>query len=159
MWRVALITALALTSAGCLGSDLADSVEGSWQLTSGTVDGQEIPIIEAHPITITFEGDQVSGTAACNGYGATYELDGSTITISDLAMTEMGCFPEEIMQAESMFATALTRVETVSVDGDLTSSGDGVELVFEAIEPVPETASGWRSRRTVSRNGIPVTKV
>lgn len=137
MWKVALITALALTANACLGSDFADSVEGSWRLTTGTVDGEDIPIIEDHPITLTFEGDQVSGTAACNGYGATYELDGSTIIVSDLAMTEMACVPEEIMQAESMFATALTRVDAVSLDGELTLSGDGVALVFEATEPVP----------------------
>jgi len=134
MWRVALITALALISTACLGSDFADSVEGSWQMTSGTVDGEEIPIIETHPISITFEDDQVSGTASCNGYGGTFELDESTITFSDLAMTEMGCSPEEIMQAESMFATAITRVDRVSLDGNLTLSGAGVEMVFEAIE-------------------------
>jgi heat shock protein HslJ len=103
-------------------------------MTSGTVDGEEIPIIETHPISITFEDDQVSGTASCNGYGGTFELDESTITFSDLAMTEMGCSPEEIMQAESMFATAITRVDRVSLDGNLTLSGAGVEMVFEAIE-------------------------
>ncbi|HEX6299466.1 MAG TPA: META domain-containing protein [Acidimicrobiia bacterium] len=139
MWRVALLTGLALTSTACLGSDFADSVEGSWQMTTGTVDGKEIPLLDSHPISITFQGDQVSGTASCNGYGGTYELDGSTITFSELAMTEMACSPEETMQAEAMFATALPRVDRVSLDGQLTLSGDDVEMVFEAIEPVPES--------------------
>jgi len=139
MWRVALITALALISTACLGSDFADSVEGSWQMTSGTVDGEEIPIVETHPISITFEGDQVSGTASCNGYGGTFELDESSITFSDLAMTEMGCSPEEVMQAESMFATAIARVDRVSLEGQLTLSGAGVEMVFDALEPLPKS--------------------
>lgn len=139
MWRVALITGLALVSTACLGSDFADSVEGSWQMTSGTLDGKEIPLVESHPITITFRDEQVSGTASCNGYGGTYELDGSMITFSGLAMTEMACSPEETMQAEAMFATAIARVDSVSLDGQLTLSGDDIEMLFEAIEAVPES--------------------
>jgi heat shock protein HslJ len=141
MWRVALITALVMISTACLGSDFADSVEGSWQMTSGTVDGNQIPIVDTHPISIAFDQDEVSGTASCNGYGGTYELDGSTITFRDLAMTEMACSPEETMQAETMFATALTRVDSVSLDGELTLSGDGVEMVFDAVEPVPGSST------------------
>lgn len=140
MWRVGLITALALISTACLGSDFADSVEGSWQMTSGTLDGKTIPLVDSHPISLTLEGDQVSGTASCNGYGGTYELDRSTITFSGLAMTDMACSPEETMEAEAMFASAITRVDRVALDGQLTLTGDGVEMAFETLEPVPETA-------------------
>jgi heat shock protein HslJ len=55
-------------------------------------------------------------------------------------MTEMACSPPETMTAEAMYAEALTRVDTVAVDQGLTLSGDGVELVFEALEPVPDAA-------------------
>jgi heat shock protein HslJ len=140
MRRFALLIAIALTSAACLEPGSTDSVEGPWQLTRGTVDGEEIPILESHPITIVFEGNQVSGTASCNGYGGTYDRSGSTITFDDLAMTEMACSPPETMTAEAMYAEALTRVDTVTVDQGLTLSGDGVELVFEALEPVPDAA-------------------
>jgi heat shock protein HslJ len=102
-------------------------------MTSGRVDGEEIPLLDSHPITITFEGSEVSGTAACNGYGGTFELDGSEITVGALAMTEMACFPEETMQAEAMFGTALPRVQTVAIDDQMTLSGEGVELVFESV--------------------------
>lgn len=135
MRKLALLSLIALVATACLGSDFADSVEGSWQMTSGTVDGEEILLLDSHPVTIAFEGDQVSGTAACNGYGGTFELDGSEIAISGLAMTEMACFPEETMHAEAMFGTAITRVETVAIDDQMTLSGDGVEMVFEALEP------------------------
>ena len=128
-----MISLIAVLATACLGSDFADSVEGSWQMTSGTVDGEEIPLLASHPITITFDGDEVSGTAACNGYSGAFELDGSEIAFGALAMTEMACFPEETMQAESMFGTALTRVETVTIDEQMTLSGDGVELVFDAV--------------------------
>jgi heat shock protein HslJ len=129
-----------MIAAACLGSDFADSLEGSWQLKSGVIDGEDIPILDSHPVSITFDGDQVSGTASCNGFGGTYGLDGATITIGDLAMTEMGCSPEETMQAEAMFAEGITRVDTVTLDGGLALSGDGVEMMFEALQPVPEAA-------------------
>ncbi|HEU4894840.1 MAG TPA: META domain-containing protein [Acidimicrobiia bacterium] len=133
MRKLALVSLVAVLTTACLGSDFADSVEGSWQMTSGTVDGEEIPLLDSHPITITFEGDEVSGTAACNSYGGTFELDGSEITFGALAMTEMACTPEETMQAEAMFGTALTRVQTVAIDDGMTLSGEGVELVFEPV--------------------------
>ncbi len=146
MRKLALITVLTLVASACLGSDFADSVEGAWQMTTGTVDGQPIPAPESHPITITFQGDQVSGTASCNGYGGTFQIDGSSISIGELAMTEMACSPEETMEAEAMFSDAITRVDTVSIDGALTLSADGVEMVFEKLEPVPEeelTGTRW----------------
>lgn len=137
MKRLALLASIALLTVACLGSDFADSVEGAWQMTSGTVDGEQIPLVESHPITIDFDEDgQVGGTAACNGYGGSYELSGADISFGNLAMTEMACFPEETMQAEAMFANAISRVDTVAVDGELTLSGQGVELAFEALEPV-----------------------
>jgi heat shock protein HslJ len=135
MRKLALLSLIALAATACLGSDFADSVEGSWQMTSGTVDGEEISLLDSHPVTITFEGNQVSGTAACNGYGGTFDLDGSEIAIGELAMTEMACVPEEIMQIEAMFATAISRVETVGIDEQMTLSGEGVELVFESLDP------------------------
>ena len=138
MRRIALLGSFVLLTAACLGADFADSIAGSWQMTSGRVDGEEIPLIESHPITITFEDDQVSGRAACNSYGGSYELSDSSISFGDLAMTEMACFPGETMEAEALFAEAITRVETISLDEGLTLSADGVEMVFAALEQVPE---------------------
>ncbi|HUG08259.1 MAG TPA: META domain-containing protein [Acidimicrobiia bacterium] len=138
MDRIAFLAVLALLATACLGSDFADSVEGSWQMTSGTVHGEEIPVLDSHPITIHFEGDQVGGTAACNSYGGTFSMSGSRITVSNLAMTEMACFPEEVMRAEALFTETITRVGNVALDEALTLSGDGVEMVFEALEPVPD---------------------
>lgn len=129
---------IAVLSTACLGADFADSVEGSWQLTSGTVHGGEIQLVETHPITIHFEGDAVGGTASCNQYGGVFELSGSSISFSDLAMTEMACFPHETMDAEALYSQALGMVTTVEVDDGLTLSGPDVELVFTSLPPVPE---------------------
>lgn len=131
MKRTITLLVVALMAAACSGSGA--EVEGSWQLTSGTVDGTSIPILETHPITISFDGNEVSGTASCNSYGGSFEKSGETISFGNLAMTEMACHPPETMEAESMFGEALGRVDTFDVDGStLTLTADGVELIFEA---------------------------
>jgi len=138
MKKLTSILTLALLSTACLGSDFTDSLSGTWQLTSGTVNGVEIPLVETHPITITFDGDMVGGTASCNGYGGTYELSAASITFSDMAITEMACMPQETMEAEALYTTGLAVVDTVEVEDGLTLSGPGVELVFESLPPVPD---------------------
>lgn len=133
MRKIIAIGTVALAMTACLGSDFADSVEGSWQLVSGTVDGVEVPVIDTHPITIVFEGDQVSGVAACNSYSGSYSLDGSSIEFGDIAMTEMACVdPPGVMEAEAAFAAGLIGVDTVTIDDGLALSGPSVELVFES---------------------------
>lgn len=138
MKRLVLVAVMAVVATACLGSDFADSVEGSWQLTEGTVNGEVVPIIDSHPITLTFDGEQVGGTASCNSYGGTFQLDGSTISFSNLAMTEMACMPEETMIAEQVYASGLTMVEALSLDQTLVLSGPDVELTFDRLEPVPD---------------------
>lgn len=130
MKRLALFSVCALALSACLGSDFADSVEGTWRMTSGTVDGEEIPFVASHPITIAFDNGEVRGTASCNGYSGSYELSGSEITFGNLSMTEMACFPEETMAAEAAYAAAIPRVETIAIDTQLTLTGEDVELVF-----------------------------
>jgi heat shock protein HslJ len=138
MKRLALLSVIGLALVACLGSDFSDSVNGTWQMTSGVVDGEDIPALDDHPITISFEDDWVTGTAACNGYSGTYQLSSSGISFDGLAMTEMACFPEHVMRAESMYAEAITRVDTVTLDNGLILSGEGVELIFETLEPAPD---------------------
>lgn len=137
-----LVLATTLLIAACGGSsgssDPTDDIEGSWQLTEGRVEGETVPIIDDHPITITFDGVNVSGTAACNGYGGVFERSGSSISFPDLAITEMACFPPEVMDAEQLFARGLTLVDTVSGDGDLSLTGSDVEMTFAPLEPVPD---------------------
>lgn len=146
MRTITLASILALVTAACLGSDFADSLQGSWELTSGIVDGEEIPLLDSHPITIHFDADRVTGTASCNSYSGGFELSGSEIRFEGLAMTEMACFPEGAMRAEAMYTDAISRVESVSLDEGLTLRGENVELVFDALEPVSDaelTGTVW----------------
>lgn len=157
MRRLALALLVIIVAAGCLGSDFADSVEGSWRMVSGTIDGEEIPLADSNPVTIAFEGDRLNGVAACNSYSGTFDLDGSRITIGSVAMTEMACFPEELMQTEAMFGQALTRVDSVTLDDSLILSADRVELVFDRVEPVEDielTNTVWALESLVDGDSV-----
>lgn len=113
-------------------------LDGSWQLTSGTHQGTAIEPIATHPVNMTFDGSEVTGTAACNRYGGTFDTTGSEISFSEMIRTEMACFPTEVMDLEDNYLTALLSVTGVSVtDGLLVLSGDTTTLEFEELPPVP----------------------
>ncbi|MEE8406481.1 MAG: META domain-containing protein [Acidimicrobiia bacterium] len=136
MRRIALIPFLALVITACIVP--TSSLEGAWQLETGTFDGVPIPMVASHPITMTLEGDQITGTAACNGYGGTYHVSGGLFSITEFAMTEMACFPTEVMASERVYTNALFNVEAAEkIDGKLVMSGSRTEMVFAEFEPVP----------------------
>jgi heat shock protein HslJ len=113
------------------------SIEGSWQLGSGTLDGAPIPMVDGFPITLTVDGESVGGTAACNGYGGSYTVDDDGIAFSEFGATAMACIPEETMASEGAYLEALTRATSVTSTADtLTLTGEGVELVFSELAPV-----------------------
>jgi heat shock protein HslJ len=136
--KLSVLLVLALLAAACGSEDPADSPgstpDGDWQLTGG------VAIVDGFPITMSIEGREVSGRAACNSYFGTVTVDGDRIAIGELGATEMGCEPA-VMEAEAAFMAALLEVATFERDGDrLTLSGPETELSFEPVTPVP-TAS------------------
>ncbi len=136
---------LVLVLAGCGGSTSTPQTDpgdgdpqGDWHLVEGTVNGQEVPILEDHRITLTLEGSRVSGTAACNGYGGTLRVDGGRLHIEDLAQTAMACVDEAAMTAEAIYMSGLATVESIGLDGEeLLVQGPGVELRFVELAPPP----------------------
>lgn len=126
MMRLAL---LVLLLAACSG---AGTIDGNWQLTSGTSGDQSIPLSEANPITIEFSGDQVSGSGGCNQYSGTFEVDGSSISFGAIAITERACLEDDVMQAESLYGRTLTHATTYTINGDqLTLTGPAGVLTFD----------------------------
>jgi len=120
------------------GSEPAD-VEGPWALVAGTVDGNAIPLVDGHPITIRFDGTEVGGTAACNSYGGRVTSVDARLTITDLGMTDMAC-EAAVMAAESAYIGALVKVTRIAaVDDELILDGDDVAMRFERL-PLPPTA-------------------
>lgn len=123
---------------GDLSDDGTDALVGtSWTLVSGTAPDGDIPIVDGWPVTLTFNDDaRLGGTAACNGYGSTYSIDGNQIRLDGIDHTEMGCEPD-VMASETTFIQALAGVDTVELGQQLTLTGPGIELVFGPSVPVP----------------------
>lgn len=110
---------------------------GDWLLTAGTVDGSALPLDPKWPVTLAVEGSRIGGTSACNSYGAEIVVAGGEVRFGDVGMTMMGC-EEPVMAIESAYLAALGRVRQAARDGDaLILAGDGVELRFEPIPPIP----------------------
>ncbi len=112
-------------------------VEGSWQLDSGTVRDEPVPLVTGHRITLTIEGDSATGGAACNRYGGTIRIDGDSLSLGGITATEMGCQPA-VMSSEEAYLAALRLVDTLRRDGAvLVLSGGETVLRFSRLPPVP----------------------
>jgi heat shock protein HslJ len=165
--------ALFVTLAGCVGGanspnprpradpppSAADVVEatGSWQMSSGTVDGVGFRIVPDAPITMTVKGSDVGGRSACNHYGAEFVVEDGEVRLRMSSMTMMAC-PEPAMSAETAFVGAIGRVTGATRDGDrLTLTGPGVELVFDRLAPVPVAAlvgTDWVLESLISGDAV-----
>ena len=133
-----LLVVLTLLAAACGSEDPtgspASTPDGDWVLTGG------VALVDGFPITMSIDGDQVSGRAACNSYFGTVTIDANRLTIGELGATEMGCEPA-VMDAEAAFIAALLEVTAFDRNGDLlTLSGPGIDLSFEPVVPVPTAA-------------------
>lgn len=134
----ALVAALLLVACDWLTNGEPE-LDGAWQLTSGTYDGAAIVVPGDARITMTIEGDTIGGTAACNQYGGTFDLDGRTISIGPLSVTEMAC-DGPIMAAESAFLAALADVDTLEPSRSLHLTGPASDLQFMTLPPVDDAA-------------------
>jgi heat shock protein HslJ len=113
--------------------------DGSWQLITGRANGSDVPILDDHPITLTIEGSEIGGTAACNSFGGRLTVSDGRLQIEDLGMTAMAC-EEAAMAAEAAFTSALAAVTSIEGDGhQLVLRGPDVELRFDSL-PEPPTS-------------------
>lgn len=128
--------------------DAVDDIIGTveWILTSATVDGSPLGLLDSHPVTLRLDGADVGGTAACNSYFGTLIGRGGQL-FDGFGVTEMACDPPAAMDLESAFLAALLRTSDAARDGaSLVLTGDGVELRFDEIPPTPDAdleATAW----------------
>ena len=132
---------LGLLGCGSAGApttrDAPVDATGTWQLTSGEMDGIAMALAPDFPISMTVDGSQVSGRSACNFYSGEIVVDGGRVRFSQTSMTQMAC-QDVVMAAESAFFAALGRIGAASLDdGGLVLSGPGVRLEFERLPPPP----------------------
>ena len=130
---IALVLAAVLTACGGPGEPVeppgggnrsestneGTTLEGTeWVLTS--LDGNSA--VEGSTITLAFHnGDEISGNAGCNYYGARHISSGNDFNISarDIDKTDIDCnVPECVMQQEDAYFEALRNAAAYRVMGD-----------------------------------------
>jgi heat shock protein HslJ len=133
---LALAAVLVLAACGG-GPGAAPSLAGEWALAGGTAGGADLPLPLGAGATLEVDGQDLRGVAFCNQWFSSYRLDGSSISVDGLGSTEMAC-EEDVMTAESAYLAALGAVDTVAASDDaLLLTGDGIELRFTPVAPVP----------------------
>lgn len=114
------------------GAPSPDSqIEGDWILVAG------VPTVGGYPISLSVSGSEFSGRSACNLYGGTAGIDGTSLTFEDMGMTAMAC-DAAVMDSESAYLIALGAVTGWTASGDrLELLGSDEPLVFERAPEVP----------------------
>jgi len=81
-------------------------------------------------IDLTFEGDQASGSAGCNGYGASFQAIGGTISFGPIRQTQKAC-ERPVMEAEAAYLRALAGATGYQATGStLQLTGGAADLSF-----------------------------
>ena len=128
-------TPVAAASEATHAEQSADLGGVEWHLVSYLgPDGMTETLTEA-PITITFSDGRVVGSAGCNRYFATYQVEGEALTIDEaIGRTRMAC-PDPIMAQEETYVKLLPQTATFEMDGDaltlFNQEGDAL-LIFRA---------------------------
>ncbi len=98
--------------------------------------GNMIGLVEGTSITAVFGVDgNVTGSAGCNTYAATYEVDGNSLSISTPSRTQQICpTPERIMEQEQDYLALLPTSASFSLSsGSLAISDANGRLILQYI--------------------------
>jgi heat shock protein HslJ len=113
------------------------SYDGTWEFVEGHGPEGEVRTVGGYRITLTINGRDAGGTAACNSYGGSVDIEGSSFRFGGGGMTEMGC-RQDVMESETAYIAALHAVDSIARDGDrLTLTGKDAELRFAIVPPAP----------------------
>ena len=109
--------------------------------------GDLVGLLPDTEITAQFEAGEVAGSAGCNRYFGSYEVDGDKLSIGPLASTLMYCHPDGVTDQEMAYLAALGSAASYMVEGDrleIADSAGQTVLVFGVREPAPLTGTTWQ---------------
>ena len=155
----ALAAALLAACAGpaAPGDGPPEALLGGWELVGGRgPDGEVVPQ-DGHPITLEIDEGHWAGSGGCNRYSGSATVDGDELTMLEIAVTEMACLEDGVMEAEAAYLAAFTTVDRWALDDDtLTLTGPDAELVFARQAPVEDAAlvgTTWQLAELISGDG------
>ena len=107
----------------------------SWIVT-GYNNGKQavVSVMAGTELTANFGADgQLSGSAGCNNYTASYQTDGSKISIGPAATTQKAC-EQAVMDQETQYLAALATAATYRIDGsklELRTADGALAVTFQ----------------------------
>jgi heat shock protein HslJ len=123
---------------------VADLQGHTWYLeTFKDAQGNQTPILAGSQITVEFRVDgTVGGSAGCNTYSGSYQVDGDKLQIGQLASTMMACLdPAGLMEQETAYLQVLSDAASFRlVDSMLDLLDDAGQVVLVYTETPPATA-------------------
>lgn len=122
-----------------VGSDAEALAGTSWEARTLS-DGDVVsPAVAGHVPTIEFGGDArtVSGSTGCNRYTGDVLIGASTISVTNVAVTERACLDPGAMEQEALFLGILMGADAVALaDGNLELRSPAGTVTFVEPEPV-----------------------
>lgn len=106
-------------------ADGSTTLDVTYVVTGVIERGEPRALVPGSEIRLRFDGDRLGITAGCNSMGGTYTLDGTRLTVADLATTEMGCaapLMEQDTWVAALFAEPVqltTGAEPTLISGDV----------------------------------------
>jgi len=108
----------------------------TWVLASYTSETGQQTTLPNTTITATFDNGNITGSAGCNHYSASYQLKGNEIAVSSIASTLMYCAsPDGVMIQETTYLQLLKAATSYTLsDGVLTLSSEegNPQLIFHS---------------------------
>lgn len=114
---------------------------------------QDAPILPDSYINARFDADGVvTGTGGCNRYRASYQLDGSSLTIGAAAGTLMAC-PPPLMEQERAYFNALQATAAYELGVATLTLQDSVGVTLAEFVAEPQGLAGTAWEATGYNNG------
>ena len=110
-----------------------------WYLTAMGPVSNPAPAVPGHLVTIEFGTDNTAGgSAGCNSYGGTYQVQDGTITFSNLNSTLMACEDAALMDQETRYLIALSTAGGLALTNGqlLIFYGEAQVLQFSVSPPI-----------------------
>jgi heat shock protein HslJ len=139
----------------------SNSIEGVEWVLKRQASGGAMPDVDSTvTVTLLMSLGEASGSGGCNSYRGTYTLNGSALSFSPLAYTQMACGDPAGATEQTYFAN-LAHVASFTSDGTTLSLADasGTALLGYAAAPAPDIAGGWIVTGYNNGNGAVKTPV
>ena len=109
----------------------------TWYLTALGPPGSPTPAAEGVAVTLVFgAANEIGGSAGCNSYGGTVEIDGEEIMFSSVVSTLMACADTSIMDQEARYFELLNAAERYEhTEGELVITSAGGQALFFTDQP------------------------